>query len=137
MADVTFLTDSSTVLQEIRSQKCHYQTFLADCVGEILEDTNSHQVSSRSSFFLDAKDLSLLSSPKELTEKTVLTTDEISEASNAIMAIVQQPVSYEEIFAIKALNPIRSSSPFLTALPFFESEGILRVGGRLGRSTLS
>ena len=61
----------------------------------------------------------LLRCPKESTERKVLTNEEISGASSAIIAIVQQAMFFEEIVAIKALNPIRSSSPLLTVSPFF------------------
>ena len=228
MTNVTFWTDSTTVLQWIRSQKCRYQTFVANRVGEILEATTNQQwrhvpgklnptdicsrgisagdlssdhlwfngpvflrdpehlwpenvnvgetkveIVQRVSSYVGAiqigqskqqeklefitaflnrqsswcravrvfawmRRLSLfLRRPKESTEKKVLSTEEISGASNAIIAIVQQAMFFEEIIAIKALNPIRSSSPLLTVSPFLDSKGILRVGGRLGRSTLS
>ena len=40
---ITHLTDSTTVLQWIKSTKCHWQAFVSNRVGEILEGSNPGQ----------------------------------------------------------------------------------------------
>ena len=43
ISDMTFWTDSMTVFQWIRSKDCRFHTFVANRIGEILEDTRSSQ----------------------------------------------------------------------------------------------
>ena len=227
ISEVIFWTDSTTVLQWIRSRKCRFQTFVANRIGEILESTNKEQwrhipgrlnpadICSRgisaaditsdhiwfcgpvflkheeelwpeiilvgepeedrsemvsAYVYVTRSDVSRLQEqskfivellerhsswmklirvvswmlrifrgrniPTEADVKRTLSAEELERAPSRIVRIVQQTVFPIEISSIVAMNPILSNSPLVSVSPFLDDQGMLRVGGRLGRSSL-
>ena len=56
---------------------------------------------------------------------------EITNAHNVIIRIVQQEEFTSELEALRHTKPINSKSRLLSLNPFLDSDGVIRVGGRL------
>ena len=73
-------------------------------------------------------------------DQSCLTTDDIRDAERAIVRYVQQTVFPEEIAMLKGTpsekQHLKRSSPTHRLDPKLDGDGILRVGGRLGRSAM-
>jgi hypothetical protein len=66
-----------------------------------------------------------------------LASAELSGATLAIVKLVQHAEFGEELHCLKTKGSLRTSSRLLPLCPFLDSEGVLRVGGRLRNSSLS
>ena len=73
---------------------------------------------------------------KEDRDSQCLTVDEINDAEHLIIKDVQTTAFSEEISSIEQGQSIQTSSKLAPLCPFVDSEGVLRVGGRLGDLTI-
>ncbi len=69
--------------------------------------------------------------------KAEFTVEESNKASAIIIRVAQEEVYSQEIKCIKKQERIPKSSPLHTLDPFIDEQGLLRVGGRLHRSSLN
>lgn len=72
---------------------------------------------------------------KRMFEPTLLTVEDVNEAELAIIHFCQEKCFPEEIRSLEKGENIKKSSHLYTLSPMLEN-GILRVGGRLSRSSM-
>ncbi|XP_063976214.1 uncharacterized protein LOC135162054 [Diachasmimorpha longicaudata] len=66
-----------------------------------------------------------------------ITATEIQQAFIPTMRLIQGKHFKAELTDLKATNSVKSTSPLLQLNPFLDSEGLIRVGGRIQRSDLA
>ncbi|XP_029178618.1 uncharacterized protein LOC114946335 [Nylanderia fulva] len=66
-----------------------------------------------------------------------LTTVEFNEARNFWLNFIQLELFENELHNLKSNKPLPTHSPILSLNPFLDSDGLIRVGGRLEHSSLS
>jgi len=73
---------------------------------------------------------------KENRSLGCLTVDELNESLNCLIKLAQHFMFSDEIYSLKSNKLISSKSKLLSLNPFLDSDGILRVGGRLNKSNI-
>lgn len=66
----------------------------------------------------------------------ILTVDELNSAEKISMILVQSQAFHAEVISLRNGKPISQSSCIMSLNPFLDTEGILRVGGRLGNADI-
>ncbi|KMQ83668.1 hypothetical protein RF55_19391, partial [Lasius niger] len=66
-----------------------------------------------------------------------LTSTELSDAILVVVKLVQQAEFGDELQRLKAGKPLKASSKLSSLCPFLDSQGIMRVGGRLRNANVS
>lgn len=66
-----------------------------------------------------------------------LTLDEINQAMNALLRLAQRESFATEISCFERVKPIPKESKLISLNPFIDSNGLIRVGGRLFRANIS
>ena len=80
----------------------------------------------------------MLKWPSRRKKQPVINLDDLQEAETKIIRLVQQDIFSSEIADLKVPDKSKVKSSQLVMLnPFIDDRGILRVGGRLKRSTLN
>ena len=74
--------------------------------------------------------------PKANRKSTILSTQDLEQALISCVKIVQQIPYAQEMRNLMEQQEISGSTSLKTLLPFIDKEGLLRVGGRLLKSTL-
>lgn len=73
---------------------------------------------------------------RTMKHKGLLQAEELEQSMNALLKIVQRKTYAEEIKRISQGKEILHSSKIISLCPFLDSNGLLRVGGRLREATL-
>jgi hypothetical protein len=76
-------------------------------------------------------------SANERTGKSILTVAEIKSAMIVLIKIVQMQAFSQEIALLTKQKPLQTTSRLICLNPFIDSDGILRVGGRISHSKVS
>lgn len=70
------------------------------------------------------------------TQIGFLSTQELSDAEKCWLVNVQRRTFNDELNRLKAGELVRRNSSLVTLSPFLDSDGLIRVGGRLGNALL-
>jgi hypothetical protein len=76
-------------------------------------------------------------SATDRTGKPILTVAEIKSAMIVLIKIVQMQAFSQEIALLTKQKPLQTTSRLICLNPFIDSDGILRVGGRISHSKVS
>ncbi|XP_075155891.1 uncharacterized protein LOC142229231 [Haematobia irritans] len=116
-------TDSTIVLSWLAKPPCYWSTFVANRVSKIIQAIGParwHHVKSKEN-------------PADLASRGVYPQDllEIIMVQDRLVSMTQRAHFPNEYLALSSKKQVASASPFLNLNPFLDSEGIMRVCGRL------
>lgn len=65
-----------------------------------------------------------------------LLVDEVKDAKKVILKVAQLESFPQEIAALQKGRPVSSKSKLVSLSPFLDDDGIIRVGGRIGKAVI-